>query len=267
VDAAGRFVVTTPEGAEDVLGLWQAEAAPVSFAGGPGAGALRWMVDLPTNYRAAAAAVQARAALLRRQRRALEVDAPRRFVAAVRAAGWAAGAAPEPASGRVAPVETEAGAPERDLVTSLRALGATDAAGGALRHSPGGAAPDHVQGLVEEAQAFVEQVSRATTSYAWVETRQEGTLLARTAVRWLGGVTTEARAGLDGQRVALHRDAVALAVESRTAWLRAFLLAAQGAAIVATAVGALSTPAGALLVLPAAVRFLRQVLAETRQRQ
>jgi hypothetical protein len=36
---------------------------------------------------------------------------------------------------------------------------------------------------------------------------------------------------------------------------------------VATAVGALSTPAGALLVLPAAVRFLRQVLAETRQGQ
>jgi hypothetical protein len=244
MDGVARFQLVVPDEAlaPDVLGLWQAEPASVSFA--PGAeppAAFRWQVDLPADRRAAAAAVEAQAALLRRQRETLDQEALRRLHAT------AAGGATSFALGLPQP--------ERDLAIWLQ-----DVQGGQSFFW----GEERLKGWAEtvrEAQAFVEQVQRGLVNYAWVETSVEGRRVARTTVHWLGDVATEWQAGQDRQRAALHQRAVALAVASRATWVRVFLLAAEGAAILASAIGS------PLLALPAAVKFVRQVLAEVRQVQ
>jgi hypothetical protein len=149
-------------------------------------------------------------------------------------------------------------APERDLAVWVQGMN------GARSFFPG---EDWLKGwreTAQQAQAFIQQVQQSLAYYAWVETSVAGQRIGRTAVQWGGDVSTQWQAGQDPQRVALHRRAVTLAVDTRTTWVRAFLLAAQGAAILAAALGA---PGGPLLALPAAVKFVRQVLAEVRQVQ
>jgi len=247
VDGGARFQLIVPDGAlaPDVLGLWQAEPAPVSFAlGAEPPAALRWQVDLPADRRAAAAAVAEQEALLRWEGETLAQEVPRRLYAA--AAGGAASFAPDLPQ------------PERDLAAWAQVMS------GGRSFFPGEDWLKGWQETVQQAQAFVQQVQRALAYYAWVETSADDERVARTVVQWQGGVATEWRAGQDRQRAALHQRAVALAVDTRLAWVRAFLLAAQGAAILAAALG---TPGGPLLALPATVKFVRQVLAEVRHAQ
>lgn len=247
MDGAARFQLIVPDDAlaPDLLGLWQPEPAPVSFA--PGAeppAALQWQVDVPADPRAATAAVESQAALLRRERQTLAQETMRRFGAVV--AGGSAAAS----------FDLGLPQPERELAIWLQTVG------GGQSFFPGEAWLKDWQETARQAQAFVRQVQRSLLSYAWVESSVEGRRIARTAVQWLGDVATEWQAGLDRQQAALHRRAVALAVDTRTTWVRAFLLAAEGAGLLAAALG---TPGGPLLALPAAVKFVRQVLAEVRQ--
>ena len=247
MDGAARFQLIVPDEAlaPGVLGLWQAEPAPVSFArGAEQPAALRWQVDLPADRRAAAAAVAEQESLLRWERLTLAQEAPRRLQAA--------------AIGRSASFATDLAQPERDLAVWMQAMS------GGRSFFPGEEWLKDWQETAQQAQAFVQQVQRSLAYYAWVETSVEGERVAHTAVQWLGGVATKWQAGQDRQRVALHRRAVALAVDTRTTWVRAFLLAAQGATILAAALG---TPGGPLLALPAALKFVRQVLAEVKQVQ
>jgi hypothetical protein len=278
IDGAARFQLIVPDEAlaPDVLGLWQAEPAPISFAlGAEQPIALRWKVELPADRRAATAALEAQAVLLFRGRQTLTLEAMRRFEAAVGAAGQTTSFA--------------AGVPqaERDLAAWMRAMGGDRSffpgdsmLGGAPPASETGrlyspadapavnfAAVDWLTGwreTVHQAQAFVQQVQRSMAQFAWVETAVDGQSVGRTAVQWRGDVATAWQAGQDRQQAALHQRAVALAVDTRAAWVRVFLLAAQGAVILAAALG---TPGGQLLALPAAVKFVRQVLAEVRQAQ
>lgn len=108
-------------------------------------------------------------------------------------------------------------------------------------------------------RAFIAQVQEAVSSFAVVETRVEGLLVARTSVSWtgdvrslLGGATLSGSAGL-------HQRTLRLALRSRATLLKTFGTVMRGAAIVAAMTG---SPAGAVLALPAAWRFLEQLLGD-----
>src|SRR5262249_3064665 len=121
--------------------------------------------------------------------------------------------------------------------------------------------PDWRQ-LLEQAENFLHQVRRSLAYYAWVETCFEGqSKVGRTIVSWLGDVRTDWPAGLAASHVGLHRQAVALALHTRTMWLRLIVQAGFGAVKIA---GLLSTPGGAIFAFPEALRFLRQVLQDIR---
>jgi hypothetical protein len=91
-----------------------------------------------------------------------------------------------------------------------------------------------------------------------VETRAEGRLLARTIVGWGGDAGTAWAVPFDPAAATLHGRTLALALAARATLLRRLALAARGAATL----GALLAPGGALLALPAAWRFIGEVVDE-----
>jgi hypothetical protein len=116
----------------------------------------------------------------------------------------------------------------------------------------------------QQFQAFVEQLQRIVSHYAWVETRVQGQLLGRTAVSWTGDMDTAWQAGLNPAQMALHQRTLGLALASRETLIRTFVVTASGAARLSVL---LSTPGGAILALPAAYKFINQVRTELERHQ
>jgi hypothetical protein len=107
--------------------------------------------------------------------------------------------------------------------------------------------------------AFFEQLKRVVGHYAWVETRVQGQLLARSTVNWIGDLETACSVLPDAQFKQIHERSLRLALASRAAMLRTFGVI-SASAIKLSAL--LATPAGAILALPAAFHFINQVQAE-----
>ncbi len=114
----------------------------------------------------------------------------------------------------------------------------------------------------QEFQSFLDRLTQTLAFYAWVETNVEGRLLGRTAVTWTGDMRTNWREGLDATQAKLHYRTLALALASRNSLLRTISLASRGALMLATLPALLATPGGALVALPAAWKFINQVLEE-----
>ena len=100
---------------------------------------------------------------------------------------------------------------------------------------------------------------RALAHYAAVETAVQGRLLGRTTVSWMGDMNTVWHAGLDPTSAVLHQRTLALALASRDTWMRMVVVVARGAIALSVL---LTTPGGAILALPAAWKFVHQVLSE-----
>jgi hypothetical protein len=83
-------------------------------------------------------------------------------------------------------------------------------------------------------------------------------------VSWTGDVRSLIAAGLAPDQDALHRRSLALAMRSRAALLRTFAVVMRGATIVALMA---SSPLGAARALPAAWRFVDDLLREERARE
>ncbi|MEI7771655.1 MAG: hypothetical protein WCI67_16815 [Chloroflexales bacterium] len=113
----------------------------------------------------------------------------------------------------------------------------------------------------EKFRAFAAQVHETLTNYAVVETQVEQVLIGRTSVGWTGDVRSLLVAEINPEQADLHRRTLALALESRAAMLRTFTTVLRGAAIVATMI---SSPLGAVAALPAAWKFVDQLLADIR---
>jgi hypothetical protein len=111
-------------------------------------------------------------------------------------------------------------------------------------------------------QALVAQARQTLTQFAWVETTQAGRILARSKMDWLGDVATFRRDDLTPQEQQFHERNLMISLRSRTALLRALVLAARGAVQVA---GMLTHPAGAIMALPAVWRYINQIVAEVSQ--
>lgn len=236
-DAAAA--VATP----DIFGLWV--TAPAAFDAAGADSAPLWRANLAADLRVAASQLAGGEALLDSSRLALASAAERlNALAGSRQGGQAFAAATLPQ-------------PERELLDLLNDLGAGDVASFALG--------DRLAAGWEQAagrfQKFVGQVRESIASRARVETRLQGQAqpFGRTVVGWLGDTETVWATNVDRAQTELHGRTVTLALRSRATLLKTFAIAARGAITLSLM---LATPGGALLALPAAWRFINQVLAE-----
>jgi len=125
----------------------------------------------------------------------------------------------------------------------------------------------HVEDITQAGQQFRQMVENLTNSLvhlAWVETKLAGRLLARTIVGWTGD--TETIWGIDTppSDQLLHQRSLKLALASRITMLRLFIVVTQGAAKLSALI---ATPGGALLAMPAAWKFITNLLAELEKYQ
>jgi hypothetical protein len=89
-------------------------------------------------------------------------------------------------------------------------------------------------------------------------------LLARTAVGWSGDSDTIWASGINPQQSELHRRALNTAVRSKLLRVRIFSTVGSGAAKLAVL---FTTPAGAVLALPAAWKFVTEILQQIKDYQ
>jgi hypothetical protein len=239
------FEVIDPAGGPAPPGPWEARPAPPASFSATGEAeeqAPLWRINLPAD-RASAWAELARAEQGLRAQEAAVAGAPARLRALAAQGGAASFGAP-------------VGAPEARLLTIV---GELRGEGGASFGT--GGESDEIAGARERFGAFVAQVQDAVGNFAVVETRLAQRLVARSSVGWTGDLRSLLEAGLAAQDLALHHHSVALAMGSRAALLRTFASVMRGATIVALMV---SSPVGAVTALPAAWRFVDDLLREAR---
>ena len=111
-----------------------------------------------------------------------------------------------------------------------------------------------------EFQEFMHRLNQVVGHFAWVETQVSGRLVVRSSVGWTGNLETAWNTLPNPDLAALHQRTLKLALTSRTAMLRAFGVITAGAVKLTALV---ASPAGAILALPAAWNFIRQVQVET----
>jgi hypothetical protein len=215
-------------------------AGMVSFQTGEESPAPLWRLDLPADAQQAAALLDASQAQLRATEDALE-HALARLEAL--------------ASGGTEMTSFAAGAPESAEQEVLLWLSAAQP--GMI--SFGGPSLE----MASEAAARLGETLRAlplqALHLAWVETRLEGALLARSAVDWIGDYQTAWSAESGAEQRAYHARSLALAVLSRLALLRMVAAAVQGAVKLSSLV---AVPGGAIMALPAAWQFIQRLVGE-----
>jgi hypothetical protein len=121
---------------------------------------------------------------------------------------------------------------------------------------------DEDQETQQQWLAFVERVQQIIAHYARIETALAGLDVGRTTVGWTGDFTTTWAPNVTLAMMRTHRQSVHLALDSRIALIRIVSIVAAGAAGLAVKA---AIPGGQVLLLPAAWRFVRDVLAELRQ--
>ncbi|HEY5867114.1 MAG TPA: hypothetical protein VI542_16450 [Candidatus Tectomicrobia bacterium] len=238
--------------APDVLGLWAAvQAAPaaaVSFDAATVASPAMplWHVDLAADANLAATSLASGEAHVRASQEALALAEERlkAFVAArTTAPAFAISSAAVPSA-----------LPEAELLVWLQ-----DTQEGAVSFGLGDWLHGGWEETTEQFQAFVNRLLQSLAHYTAVETAVQGQLLGRTTVSWTGDMDTVWQPGLDPTSAMLHQRALALALASRDTWMRMVVVVARGAITLSVL---LTTPGGAILALPAAWKFVQQVLSE-----
>jgi hypothetical protein len=152
--------------------------------------------------------------------------------------------------------EDEFPAPERELLSLIRTM---NNPWQEVSFSQGEDRADRLDALFGLFRTEMDVLLRITAHLAWIETRIGGTLIGRTIVSWSGDINNTWSSPLQSTSYELHRRSLAQALVSRFAVLRSSLLILSSAARLAPL---LANPAGAILSLPLAWNFLRQILTE-----
>jgi hypothetical protein len=235
---------------EPLLGIWQASPAPPVSFGIEAAeeSELLWSVSLP------AEPVQARASL---DQGAEQVARTQRAVAQ---AGKALEDLPdywlEQTSFAFA-TTSEAAGPE---ITLRRNLAQLEGQGAEFSYAL--SLPDDWSKTVAEYKAFAGQTLRLLRPTLSVETQVEEKTLARTRVGLTGDFDTAWRSPRTPDQAQLHQRTLSLTLKSRLALLQ---LLAQTGAGAATLVAKFSLPGGAIMALPAAWRFIQDVMEQAQE--
>ncbi len=151
------------------------------------------------------------------------------------------------------------GSPESQL---LSLLGASEPGGEweSASFEAGEAKSSQWKKAADEFHEFMQRLNQIVGHFAWVETQVSSELVARSSVSWTGNLETAWNMPPTSELAVLHQRALKLALNSRNAMLRTFGIISAGA-VKLTAL--IASPAGAILALPAAWNFIRQVQAET----
>ena len=252
-----------------LIGPWEASPArpaSVSFEAGappaeePPENASVWRVNLPEDPAAVRAALdQARAQVDAAQRALAQV--PARFDEFVKRAGPPAGESVSFA----APSEPvfASGSPEAELFALMGEAAKAESAQASF--GIGEAASEAWESAKAEFNELAEQVNREFLRFAWVETTQGGRLLARTTVGWSGDTDSVWHPDITPEQTRAHGQSLNLALNTRLARLRLFTSVTAGAAKLSALLAA--TPAGAVMALPLAWKYVQQALAQVRGSQ
>lgn len=250
------FELTLPE--EEPIGLvgpWEAQAASVSFALGEaeaGPAAPVWKVSLPADP------FEAEQALAQAEAQVAEAEAALATVPARLDALTASAPRGAAVSFEVVSYGFEAETPEAEMFSLLEQARQLEQGRGVESYAIGDAAYAAWEQARVQFETFTGQLQREVMHFAWVETNVEGQLLARTTVGWSGDSDTVWLVDLDAQQIALHRRSLQVAVKTRALRMRMFSTVTGGAAKLSML---LTTPAGALLALPAAWKYVTEILA------
>ncbi len=250
------FVLSGSQSPEaDLFGVWSAVQdgveIPVAFdlSGGKSSEPAVFVCDLPTNLQQAGLQIQTAESALESSLAGLDA-ADARLDTLVRAqAGGVSFSAP----GYIP------GSPESQLLALLDAAApgsdweSTSFAAGEIRISQWGKA-------TAEFHEFMQRLNQVVGHFAWVETQVNSRLVVRSSVGWTGNLDTAWSTSPTREMAQLHQRTLRLALSSRAAILRAFGVISAGAVKLTALV---ASPAGAVLALPAAWKFIRQVQAET----
>jgi|GEM_PF-751316 len=265
-------------GMDDPLGLWTPtastlESAPgaVSFSVGgdepaaPEAVEPVFRVNLPADGASATRALEASEAQIARLNAALQTVPSRLDGLVARTQERRQKAATSGVSFDTLSEEPEPG-PEGDLLAMLASVEGGGTQGGS----------EVSFGLVDEAagiaweqakagfDALIQQISREVLHFAWVETNIADALLARTTIGWTGDAQTAFAGGIKSQQVALHNRTLQIVTQTRSMRLQLFITITSGAAKISTLI---ATPAGAVLALPAAYKYVMQIVEQVKQFQ
>lgn len=243
--------------AEEPLGLvgpWQASATPaISFAAGEAPSPPNvplWRANLPADEHLARQALAAAQAHLSRSEAALE-GVPASLEELISSAATAPGVL----SFGLAAGETE-NAPQATLLNLLDQARALEQ-GRAVSFGVGEIASAAWEQARAQFEAFVQQIQREVLNLAWVETRVADVLQARTILGWSGDAETVWQAEAEAAPLDLHVQSLRLAVRSRLLRFRLFVTVTGGAARLSLL---LASPAGAWLALPAAWKYVNEIL-------
>lgn len=116
----------------------------------------------------------------------------------------------------------------------------------------------------EKLKAVMERLTASLIYYAAIETKIDNALVARTQISWVADANTIWQLGASAEQFALHQRTLKLAIDSRNALMRTFGLTAEAAVKLSIL---LATPGGAIVALPAAWKYVNQILAEVGQYQ
>lgn len=233
---------------EDELGVWSASpanrAAAASFSGAattaPGSEGVFFRAALPAQPQHARRSLDLLGTRLARAGGGLD-DASARLERFAAGGYFQVGAFSAPAA--------PGAPPEADLVAWVWA------ARGVGSFAPYGAGAQNISAAAKEAAACLERARRLLSGDSLVETRSGGQRLGLTLLPIGGDLSTAWGTRLDSEAIALHNALLEHAVCTRRAWLKMAALLARGALQLAVLF-----PTAPLLALPAAYRFIRQVI-------
>jgi hypothetical protein len=241
----------------DLFEGWEARPAPASEAAvsfgdleaGPPAPMAHWRLDLPAQPAAAWQTLAAGEARARARSAGLD-QAPARLEQLLLARQNAQAGAADFAAPSSPAVRSEA---DFELSRWLDEAQGSAPEGAPVSYAlePGEAAPSLATSL--------ERWQQLLAYAAWVETRVEGRLLGQSVVAWTGDLRTAWEVTAAPEQRRWHSRSLRLALASRGAIVRAFIITAQSAVKVATL---LALPGGPALALPAAWTYVNRILAE-----
>jgi hypothetical protein len=239
---------STPQARGDIS--FEATAAPVEQVS-------LWSLDLPADpERASATLAQAEAQLQATQ--ALLDEAPARLEAFV--SRLQSGAEVHEAQFAVESTGgATIGAAEAALLPWIDALEP-----GQVSFGGEGLSRGEVGDAIAQLRQAVDNLLGQVLHLARVETRQQGALLASSLVDWTGDLDTTWGETVSVEEQSLHQRSLALALRARIALLRIIMTTTQGAAKIAALIAA---PGGAFLALPAAWKYVQQLLAAISETQ
>lgn len=213
-----------------------------------------WRVDLPANPTSAEMVLAERQEVLIASELALE-DVPERvedLVQQARASGGVGLSFATPSA--EAMPEPEAEALELLHALELPAVGLSFAAGSEERRG--------LEQAFDQFKVDMDDLLRLVTHFAWIETQQDGRLIGRTVVGWSGDLDTLWQPGLTSEQHELHRSSLRQALASRNILLHAVVVTLRSAAKLAVL---LTTPGGAVLAVPVAWKFVKEIMADIKK--